>query len=158
VTKKRVALEVVTAAVAIITALRIFGVIGWVGNTIRYSHPNPVITPGWVRTTDTDSVCRTPSPPRRVTKTMYDHVYAAYKITDRTGFVLDHLISREIGGADDEANLWPQPTEQAKVKDKLENKLHTLVCSGQLDIRLAQKREAANWVSAYNRYVGSIPR
>jgi hypothetical protein len=41
---------------------------------------------------------------------------------------IDHLISRELGGADEVANLWPQSYGgqpwNAVLKDKLENRLH----------------------------------
>jgi hypothetical protein len=35
--------------------------------------------------------------------------------------------------------------------------MHALVCSGQLSLAAAQHQEAANWVAAYKRYVGSQP-
>jgi hypothetical protein len=38
-------------------------------------------------------------------------------------------------------------------KDRLENRLHALVCAEDLKIRAAQKAIATNWVSAYRRYV-----
>ena len=45
----------------------------------------------------------------------------------------DHLISLELGDAPSaEANLWPEPykaPEGARVKDVVENKLHSLVCT-----------------------------
>jgi hypothetical protein len=45
----------------------------------------------------------------------------------------------------------------ARTKDVLENKLHDLICSGQLALRKAQHQEATNWVAAYRRYVGGTP-
>ncbi len=71
----------------------------------------------------------------------------------------DHLISLELGGSPTaEANLWPEPygsPDGARVKDQLENKLHTLVCSGALSLANAQAAIATNWWSAYGSYVGS---
>jgi hypothetical protein len=35
------------------------------------------------------------------------------------------------------------------VKDALENELHRLVCSGQLDLKTTQHDTAADWIAAY---------
>jgi hypothetical protein len=47
---------------------------------------------------------------------------------------IDHLISREFGGADEIANLWPQAYGtspwNATLKDKLENRLNKEMCAG----------------------------
>lgn len=47
---------------------------------------------------------------------------------------IDHLISRELGGADVMENLWPQAYVtspwKAVLKDKLENQLHKEMCAG----------------------------
>jgi hypothetical protein len=73
----------------------------------------------------------------------------------------DHLISLEIGGAPDaEANLWPEPyntSEGARVKDVVENKLHSLVCDGTISLATAQRAIATNWWVAYQTYVGATP-
>ncbi len=71
----------------------------------------------------------------------------------------DHLIPLELGGApSDERNLWPEPrhiTWDAAKKDRLENKLHLLVCSQQLPLKVAQTAFAHNWVTAYKKYIAS---
>jgi hypothetical protein len=71
----------------------------------------------------------------------------------------DHLISLELGGSPTSVkNLWPEPylaAEGARVKDKIENRLHDLVCSGRLSLRVAQAAIAANWWSAYQHYGGT---
>jgi hypothetical protein len=59
---------------------------------------------------------------------------------------VDHLISLELGGSNALANLWPQPYPDATAKDKVENALHWLVCHGRLDLRVAQRGIARNWV------------
>jgi hypothetical protein len=70
----------------------------------------------------------------------------------------DHLISLELGGAPAAAaNLWPEPyasAEGARVKDRVENKLHALVCAGTLRLSVAQHVIASNWWAAYKTYVG----
>ena len=71
-------------------------------------------------------------------------------------FEEDHLISLEIGGSPTSAlNLWPEPyvgETGARVKDKIENKLNSLVCSGKLSLITAQEAIAKNWYSAYIFY------
>lgn len=73
----------------------------------------------------------------------------------------DHLISLEIGGApSSELNLWPEPyntPDGARVKDQLENKLHSLVCSGAVSLATAQHAIAGNWWNAYLTYIGIAP-
>jgi len=68
----------------------------------------------------------------------------------------DHLISLELGGSPTSVlNLWPEPyvAEGAHVKDKVENKLHTLVCDGAVTLRAAQHAIATDWWTAYVKYV-----
>jgi hypothetical protein len=76
----------------------------------------------------------------------------------------DHLVSLELGGdPNDPANLWVEPndnpnaTTTANSKDVLEDRLHSLVCSGQLSLATAQQAIASNWVTAYQQYVGALP-
>jgi hypothetical protein len=75
----------------------------------------------------------------------------------------DHLVPLEIGGAvNDPRNLWPEPNYQGvspdsyvlNPKDKLEDRLHDLVCSGEMPLGEAQRGIARDWVGAYRRYVG----
>ncbi len=69
----------------------------------------------------------------------------------------DHLISLELGGhPTSPANLWAEPwfgAWNARVKDRLENRLHRLVCDGTLTLRDAQQAVATDWVAAYRRFV-----
>jgi hypothetical protein len=67
---------------------------------------------------------------------------------------MDHLISRELGGADNVRNLWPQPYTgpwNARDKDRLENRLHREVCHEGLPLAEAQRMIATDWISAYRR-------
>ena len=79
---------------------------------------------------------------------------------DGTGSVkeVDHLIPLSLGGADEAANLWPESFDtmpwNALEKDKLEVRLHALVCGGQMPLVEAQKAIAENWIAAYERHIG----
>ena len=73
---------------------------------------------------------------------------------------IDHIISLELGGSNDIANLFPEKASPAPgyhVKDKLENKLHSMVCSGQKSLRSAQREIATNWQKLYKTVYGTIP-
>ena len=69
---------------------------------------------------------------------------------------VDYLITPALGGSDDIHNLWPHSYADtvwsAKVKDALEDRLHDMVCQGQLDLPTAQREIAANWIEAYKKY------
>lgn len=77
---------------------------------------------------------------------------------------IDHIVSLELGGSNDIANLYPEEAKFAghapgyQVKDKLENKVHALVCSGAMRLRTAQRDIASNWEKLYRRVFGVAPR
>jgi hypothetical protein len=66
---------------------------------------------------------------------------------------LDHLAPLSLSGATDQANLWPQPWDQARKKDVLENRLHPLVCLDHFSLATAVQAITSEWVAAYSRYV-----
>jgi hypothetical protein len=73
---------------------------------------------------------------------------------------IDHIVSLELGGSNEIANLFPEKADAAPgyhVKDKLENKLHTLVCSGTMTLRAARRRIATNWQVLYKQVFGVVP-
>ncbi len=81
-------------------------------------------------------------------------VYAEYGISSHsTGqYEVDHLISLELGGSNDIANLWPEaanPRPGFHEKDQVENYLHDQVCSGKLSLQQAQQEIATDWQSVY---------
>jgi hypothetical protein len=70
----------------------------------------------------------------------------------------DHLISLELGGAaNDDRNLWPEPGGSPNPKDRLENRLHSLVCNRQLALASAQNEIATNWIGSYQQAFGTSP-
>eukprot|EP00746_Dinoflagellata_sp_MGD_P115696 gnl/MRDRNA2_/MRDRNA2_51724_c0_seq1.p1 gnl/MRDRNA2_/MRDRNA2_51724_c0~~gnl/MRDRNA2_/MRDRNA2_51724_c0_seq1.p1 ORF type:complete len:263 (+),score=35.68 gnl/MRDRNA2_/MRDRNA2_51724_c0_seq1:49-789(+) len=103
---------------------------------------------------------------RKVSDSEKKAVYASYGLSaPRTGFCdgsegceVDHLISLEIGGSNDQSNLWPQPyfgEWNAHIKDRLENKLKELFCDGKISLTEAQTCIADNWKTCYTKYVGN---
>jgi hypothetical protein len=74
-----------------------------------------------------------------------------------------HLVSLELGGSPTSPrNLWPEPRHVvggwgSYTKDRLEDRLHRLVCRGRVPLARAQREIASNWIAAYRRYVGPDP-
>jgi hypothetical protein len=74
---------------------------------------------------------------------------------------IDHIVSLELGGSNDIANLYPEPGSgpaSYHVKDRLENKLHGLVCSGAMTLHAAQAGIASNWQALFFRVFGVSSR
>lgn len=118
---------------------------------LQLTAPNSDLTPGSVVAITTDKLCATKwgLDARFVTDRMKKHTAAAYGVAwdDRGQYIFDHLIPRELGGADDVLNLWPQRYAEAKQKDRDENRLHKAVCAGTITLRAAQA-EIRRWPSA----------
>jgi len=72
---------------------------------------------------------------------------------------IDHIVSLELGGSNAIANLFPERANARPgyhVKDRLENRLHELVCSGQMSLQTAQRRIAGNWQALYRSVFGRL--
>jgi len=122
--------------------------------------PRASLTPGETRPITLAEVCqsRQAAVIADVPEEMRRKVFAAYGIPgDRKNFEVDYLITPDLGGSSSLRNLWPQPYSvswNAHAKDELEQRLHDLVCGGQLDLATAQRAIATDWIGAYRRYVG----
>ncbi|GLV53683.1 hypothetical protein KDH_05350 [Dictyobacter sp. S3.2.2.5] len=97
---------------------------------------------------------------RNVPVSVKNEAYSEYGITHHTTgqYEVDHLISLELGGSNDIANLWPEaasPKPGFHQKDAVENYLHSQVCSGKMDLRTAQTKIATDWLSVYKQ-MGSL--
>lgn len=100
---------------------------------------------------------------RNVPMALKDQVYEEYGIHHRNAgeYEIDHLISLELGGSNSIKNLWPESyitPINAHTKDALENRLHKLVCSGQLTLPQAQEAISKDWISTYTQYMGHAPQ
>src|SRR6266436_1637555 len=102
---------------------------------------------------------------RHVTAELKREVFAEYGITahepeEYEVDLVDHLIPLSIGGSNSIKNLWPESYRtvwNARVKDRLEDRLHALVVNGKLDLKTAQREIATDWFAAYKEYVGPHP-
>jgi hypothetical protein len=77
-------------------------------------------------------------------------VFARYRIAEsrRNRYVVDLLVPAELGGASSLRNLWPQLRADATTKNTTEASLHSLVCSGLVDLSTAQQAITTDWTTA----------
>jgi hypothetical protein len=123
--------------------------------------PDLTLTPGAVFEVTAAEVCQRgyARSVRHVDGKTKAMVYLEYGIRrhERGAYEIDHLISIELGGSNDIRNLWPESFDtqpwNAHVKDKLEDRLHKLVCGGILSLGEAQAAIASDWIAAYRKYV-----
>lgn len=133
--------------------------ISWAVGAAAAELPNPERTPGEANPVLTRDVLCAASfrtgPYRNVPPAEKRQVYASYGKKPVKGKCceVDHLISLEIGGSNSIKNLWPQPWKEARIKDQLENRLHKLVCSGEISLEEAQSAISKDWWGAYQKYL-----
>ena len=161
-----------TAALAILCAIPICAALGG-EPAFAGDLPDLNLTPGVVRgDLSLAQICATKwgEDKRLVSDAMKKQVDQEYASTvcPSGKAEIDHLVSREVGGADDVHNLWKQcyelpvagkkPSETpefgAHKKDRLENDFGKRVCLPVSDpnyLTIAQARNAlvTNWVAAY---------
>jgi hypothetical protein len=71
---------------------------------------------------------------------------------------IDHIVSLELGGSNDPANLFPERADTRSgyhAKDKLENAVHTWVCQGRISLHNAQEKIATDWEALYKLVFGT---
>jgi hypothetical protein len=123
--------------------------------------PRQKLTPGAVRNVAKDEVCSANVQAFVLPVALQRRVFEEYGIRNASpnAYEVDYLITPELGGAADIRNLWPEPYSatvwNAHVKDQLEDRLHQLVCDGQLDLATAQHDIATDWIAAYKKYFNS---
>lgn len=123
--------------------------------------PNARVTPGETRPITVAEVCSRPEAEvvvKNISPETRRKVLETYGIK-REGsgeFEVDYLITPDLGGVDSVRNLWPQPYStrwNAKMKDQLEQRLHDMVCAGRMELPMAQRVIAQDWIGAYKKFV-----
>ena len=120
---------------------------------------DPGCTPGAVDTTVTQAniqstICvtgytDTVRPPTSLTEPAKFQSMAAYSSPgSASDYEYDHLVPLELGGSSDVRNLWPETHASSYTKDGVENRLNSVVCSGQVTLAAAQQAIATNWTTA----------
>jgi Putative zinc-finger len=123
--------------------------------------PERSLTPGATRRITTiNGVCSMAHEEvvSHVSMSLRQEVFERYGIVNAraSDYEIDYLITPGLGGVEAVDNLWPEPyasrTWNAHVKDDLEERLHEMVCHGELDLSAAQRDIATDWIAAYKKY------
>jgi len=126
----------------------------------HWDEPDLRLTPGATVPVTQHEVCGTDAdrPVPVVPASLKRKVFEEYGVTppQPDAYEVDYLITPELGGATDIRNLWPEPYQDtvwnAHVKDQLEDRLHWMVCRGDLDLATAQRDISTDWIAAYRKY------
>jgi hypothetical protein len=126
--------------------------------------PDRACSPGALDTRRTSTVICSKSfhtsDVRNVPESVKHQVEIAYGLKPKrygSTLEIDHIISLELGGSNDLANLYPELAPGYHAKDVLENRLHKLVCTGAITLHTAQRRIAADWVHFYRDVFAAEP-
>lgn len=128
------------------------------GCVSRDGYPDSACTPGAIFADATVSdICTSgyAHSKRSVTSGIKRDIKAAYGIIGAvsTKYHVDHLISLQLGGSNDPANLWPLVVEGdrgKKQKDLVENFLHDKLCANDITLKEAQSLISTRWADVYN--------
>lgn len=129
--------------------------------------PDPRCTPGEIDPAlTTAAICRpgwsTSSirPPVSYTEPIKKRMIVEYGYSDTrlADYELDHAVPLETSGDPrDVRNLWPEPIQSARIKDKVENAAHAAVCAGRMTLATAQARFESDWVTLGRELGVTIP-
>jgi hypothetical protein len=121
-------------------------------------YPDPTITPGKAYENITKEDICTSGYSKRVRDVasstkhkVYENYNLDYPKSDGS-WEVDHFIPLGIGGSNDISNLWPEPANPKPgflEKDVVESYLHTEICNGKIDIKVAQKMIQDDWYKVY---------
>jgi hypothetical protein len=125
--------------------------------------PDNALTPGATRPVSLTESCSQQAEDLdpAVSVSLRKIVFQEYgmKVAKNNDYQVDYLINPQLGGTNDVRNLWPEPYRStvwnAHAKDALEDRLHHMVCDKQIDLTLAQRELATNWIAAYKKYFRS---
>lgn len=154
--------QIAAAAGVLVTVLAAVLIISQATVNAEGPMPKAGLTPGETRPISIDEICRSPQAEvvaSDIPEETRRKVFSEYGINaPASNFEVDYLITPDLGGAPSIRNLWPQPYStrwNARVKDRLEQRLHQLVCAGKVDLATAQHDIAVDWIGAYKKYVGA---
>ncbi|ADV83758.1 hypothetical protein AciPR4_2998 [Terriglobus saanensis SP1PR4] len=126
------------------------------------SIPNRLLTPGAIRPVTLSEICSStdedldPTVPASTQNAVLEE-YGVPRGRAGKNYQIDYLVNPQLGGTNDIKNLWPEPEHEgvwnARAKDELEKHLHQMVCDRTVDLTVAQREIATDWIAAYRKYV-----
>ncbi|MFZ0317569.1 MAG: zf-HC2 domain-containing protein [Candidatus Sulfotelmatobacter sp.] len=162
--RQAVMLAGAASAACLLLAMRLYGPAQKPQPTMasfgHWEEPDLRLTPGATVAVTTSEVCGEASEKIApvLPVSLKRKVFELYGVTPGRpdAYEVDYLITPELGGATDIRNLWPEPYEDAvwnaHVKDQLEDRLHRMVCHGDVDLATAQRDISTDWIAAYRKY------
>ncbi len=150
----RAAIGPSVAGVAIGTAMLLPAWLASTPQAPNYSPPPGAINPQVTQANISTTICargwtRTVRPSAAYTSALKRRQMAERHLPGRPAdYEEDHLVPLELGGHPTNVNnLWPQPIQEALVKDKAELALNRAVCAGRMTLSAAQQkiRDPRNW-------------
>ena len=158
------ATRLAVAALLFVTAA--IGLYQWRTVPIGAAEPGPLpdrlLTPGSIRIVSLTEICPLtdedldPDVSASLKRAVL-HEYGLAVSETQTRYQIDYLVNPQLGGTSDIRNLWPQPYRidnwNAAAKDKLEKRLHQMVCERTMDLAEAQREIETDWIAAYKKYL-----
>lgn len=119
------------------------------------ARPDPVLTPGEIRTTDRNEICGHSTKEFRdvsvTTKIAARRAYGLMSAADgwcKDGCEIDHRVPLTVGGGNTPGsikNLWPQSAPAFHRKDICEDKVGRAICAGTISVTNAQAIFLGDW-------------
>lgn len=128
--------------------------------------PNRSLTPGAVRPVTLSEVCSDSdwNLDPEVSPSTEKAVFMEYGLSpgqQSKSYQIDYLVNPQLGGTGNIQNLWPESYADnrwnAHAKDHLERRLRQMVCDRSINLEVAQREIATDWIAAYKKYIGSEP-
>jgi hypothetical protein len=113
-------------------------------------------TPGKASKVTKEEVCAASFESKPVSDRQAAEALEGYGLRADSGRKVVQLIPSSLGGTTDKENLWPLPDSKEfgpAQKKALDDRLHSMVCAGTIDLKVAQDALKKDWTEAYKKYV-----
>jgi hypothetical protein len=125
------------------------------GAAAHATRPDPTLTPGKLCTPNDADFTGYRYPAHlaycardisREEKQRVADAYGGIPQADWHKYEFDHLIPLNAGGSNDISNIWPQPLDEAKEKDKLEEQIYRALSAGTMTQEQAVQK-IQDWIN-----------
>jgi hypothetical protein len=113
--------------------------------------PDSACTPGAAEPLTREQLCsRSTRERRHVSEATKRAVLASYGVpwSARGGYEVDHRVPLCVGGSNDVANLWAQPSPSYEAKDRVEAHVCRAICAETMTAEEGQRVFLGDWRSA----------
>lgn len=120
---------------------------------VKNFNPDPNCTPGNADVIDESKIC-IETAKRGITNGLKRQVFKNYGLDwpqPYGAYEFDHRIAKWAGGSDYPSNLWPQPSPEFQLKDRLEFLLYKRYCKKIITLEQV-RNEMIDWHNSYKKY------